>query len=355
MSIRYECEQCGSVLKIKEDLAGKPGKCPKCKTPFTVPAVSEELEQRELAESSAVTTEGSEPKLPKGSSDSGDDFDVDAFLSSDDEQETKPSKSRRRDSELDAEQSLGEIDDAPKAKRSKSRTDTDSEGDHFQIRRGPDAPDKLTAARDSDDEIETPTPVRRPPGTNPNAAASNIASDLLSKSAKKGKKTNWDQVEPEKKDKSEFDWDTLRYEAKTKLLPALGGAAVIFLLLYFVLMPMMGGGGYVPKLGLVTGTVSVNGKPLAFSQVFFHPTERTHEVKGKSFKVTASSGQTDATGHYEMMYDQNNQGVVIGKCRVEVMTTDYNGIQPKYFKNIPDAATVEVKAGKQSIDLDLSK
>lgn len=355
MSIRYECEQCGSVLKIKEDLAGKPGKCPKCKTPFTVPAESDELEQRELADSSPEATEDSEPVLASASSSGGDDFDVDAFLSSDDNLDTKSSKSRRREADLDADQSLGEIDDAPKTKRSKSRTDTETEGDNFQIRRGPDTPEKLAAARDSNDESETPIPARRPPGTNPNAAASNIASDLLSKSAKKGKKTNWDQVEPEKKDKPEFDWEALRYEAKTKLLPALGGAAVIFVLLYLVLMPMMGGGGYVPKLGLVTGTISVNGKPLPFSQVFFHPAEREHAVKGKTRKVTASSGQTDGTGRYEMMYDPTNHGVVIGKCRVEVMTTDYNGIQPKYFKNTPDAATVEVKAGKQTIDLDLSK
>ncbi len=40
MSIRFECPECQSVLKIKDALAGTDGKCPKCKTPFVVPAAS---------------------------------------------------------------------------------------------------------------------------------------------------------------------------------------------------------------------------------------------------------------------------------------------------------------------------
>ncbi len=37
MTIRFKCAKCASVLKIKEELAGTGAKCPKCKTPFTVP------------------------------------------------------------------------------------------------------------------------------------------------------------------------------------------------------------------------------------------------------------------------------------------------------------------------------
>ena len=39
MPIRYKCEQCGATLKIKDELAGKRGKCPKCRTAFRVPEV----------------------------------------------------------------------------------------------------------------------------------------------------------------------------------------------------------------------------------------------------------------------------------------------------------------------------
>jgi hypothetical protein len=37
MTIRYECHECESVLKIKDERAGQQGKCPKCKTRFMIP------------------------------------------------------------------------------------------------------------------------------------------------------------------------------------------------------------------------------------------------------------------------------------------------------------------------------
>lgn len=37
MTIRFKCSECASVLKIKDDLAGTSGRCPKCKTKFVVP------------------------------------------------------------------------------------------------------------------------------------------------------------------------------------------------------------------------------------------------------------------------------------------------------------------------------
>lgn len=365
MSIRYECEQCGSVLKIKDDLAGKPGKCPKCKTPFTVPAAEEgPASSTEL--DVAATSDDSDSHLGDASqrrpSDSGGDFDVDAFLLAGDDSDAKATsraaKSSRPNVDIDAEQSLDEPDKKPKPKRSKSQSSDDEADGTFQIRRGPDVSNKVTPSLEVGDEPdEKPTPLRRPPGTNPNAHAANIASDLLSKSSKKGKKANWDEAEPEKKEKPEFDWDGLWYEARTKLLPLLGGGAGVCLLFYLFVYPMFVEKSYVPNLAAVTGTIAVNGKPLVGAQVMFHPSEKKQESNGKSFKVTASIGQTDASGGYELMYDAQKglRGAIIGKCRVEVMSTDYTGINPKYFREGPEAATVEVKAGKQVIDLELSQ
>ena len=37
MKIRFECPDCGSVLKIRAEKAGQRGKCPKCKSAFTIP------------------------------------------------------------------------------------------------------------------------------------------------------------------------------------------------------------------------------------------------------------------------------------------------------------------------------
>ena len=357
MSIRYECDQCGSVLKIKDDLAGKPGKCPKCKRPFTVPVDAEDTDNSAAA-TAAEPLEEAESMLAEGRPlDSNGDFDVDAFLSSDVDSEPKPrpkaSQSSRSDRDFDADQSLDEPAEKAKTKRSKSRSGEGSGEEVFQIRRGPDAIGKS----DHMDGVpgETPTPSRRPPGTNPNAAAANIASDLLSMSAKKGKKTNWSEVEAEKNEKPKFDWEGLGYEARTKLLPVLGGGAVVCLVVYFLVFPMFASKTYVPKMATVTGIISVNGKPLTGAQVFFHPTERKHEVNGKFFKVTASFGQTDANGRYELTYDKEHKGVVVGKCRIEIAAADITGIHPKYYKNDKDAATLEVSAGNQTVNLELSQ
>lgn len=364
MSIRYECDQCGSVLKIKDDLAGKPGKCPKCKTPFTVPAGDDDSGNQ-----SDVATEASDVAEPVDSgsrlTDSGDDFDVDAFLSSDEDGGSKPnatlSKSKIKAVDDDADQSLDDEVDKPKSKRSKSRANKADTEDSFEIRRGPDAPGKsalpMTSGLD-DDADETPAPVRRPPGTNPNAAASNIASDLLSKSAKKGKKANWDEVQPQKKDEEPvFDWDALKYEARTKLLPVAGGGFIVCLLIYFFVFPMFGSKAYAPKLAPVTGTVVVDGKPLAGAEVWFHPEQKQQDAKGKQFKVSSSFGKTDTSGHYELMYDQDHKGVAIGKCRIEIVTVDYSGIHEKFYRNKKGITpmSIEVKAGSQVVDLDLSQ
>lgn len=363
MSIRYECDQCGSVLKIKVDLAGKPGKCPKCKTPFTVPAADESEASNEVA--SAESSEDAESHLAESRpADSSGDFDVDAFLSSDEDSSVKSTpkaaKGSRPTKEIDATLSLDEPEETSKSKRSKSGTSAEISAEDFQIRRGPDAPGKSapTSMPGLDNESgEQPAPSRRPPGTNPNAPAANIASDLLSKSAKKGKKAKWDEVEPEKKEEPGFDWDGLLYEARTKLLPVLGGGAAVLLLVYFLVAPMFGGKGFVPKLGTVTGTISVNGKPLAGVTVWFHPEQKKQESKGKSFHVSGSVGQTDATGHYELMYDPKDRlrGVVIGKCRVEIMALDYSGISEKYYSSKSEPAKVEVNPGNQVINLDLSQ
>jgi len=77
MAIRYECEQCGSVLKINEERAGKPGKCPKCKTAFTVPQVDEFPDDSiDLSDPEEEQDIIPSPAAKKGSS-SPEDFDVD--------------------------------------------------------------------------------------------------------------------------------------------------------------------------------------------------------------------------------------------------------------------------------------
>lgn len=356
MAIRYECEQCGSVLKIKDDLAGKPGKCPKCKTAFTVPAPDGAADSSgDIA--AAQDSDDAEPMLATTKSGSANnDFDLDAFLLDDDEAQpktkrTRPSKSPREDKKSDDAES-GSVGQSKKANKVE-------EGEGFSISRGPDAPGKRPKPQSlpgqEDDEVdESPTPSRRPPGTNPNAPASNIASDLLSKSAKKGKKTSWTEIGTEKKEEDQFDWEGLRREVLKKALPLVLVGIVLVWGLFKLVNSAMGSKPFVPPLGQVTGTLTFNAQPVVAAEIWFFPENPKIKSGDKEYKVTASQGRTDAAGHYELTYVGDLKGAVIGTCRVQIIAPGYPDVAAQYLGN-KATATQTVKKGKQTIDLELSK
>src|SRR5262245_27452825 len=40
MAIKFKCPKCGQELTVKDELAGRQGKCPACKTTITVPSLA---------------------------------------------------------------------------------------------------------------------------------------------------------------------------------------------------------------------------------------------------------------------------------------------------------------------------
>ncbi|MBA4031887.1 MAG: hypothetical protein C0478_13495 [Planctomyces sp.] len=60
-----------------------------------------------------------------------------------------------------------------------------------------------------------------------------------------------------------------------------------------------------PDLGLVTGTVTMEGEPLSGVQVTFQP------VQGRP-----AFGVTNASGKYELTYIRDTRGCKIGPCKV---------------------------------------
>jgi len=112
------------------------------------------------------------------------------------------------------------------------------------------------------------------------------------------------------------------------------------------------GGRGGPNTGTVTGVVTLDGQPLPNAQVNFYPSE------GR-----ASTGTTDETGTYELMFTATEEGAVPGQHSVEISTaiaeSDEQGaaiaeelVPVKYNKKTTLTATV--KAGKQSIPFDLT-
>jgi hypothetical protein len=117
----------------------------------------------------------------------------------------------------------------------------------------------------------------------------------------------------------------------------------------------------------VEGTLRWDKKPLANFQVLFVP-DAAKGTKGKG-----SMAITDENGHYQLMCDNGQPGAVVGFHRVVVMEagrmTDRGDkgqpaagasrsppkpvIPPQYHKADSTPVEREVKAGSQTIDLDL--
>ena len=101
-----------------------------------------------------------------------------------------------------------------------------------------------------------------------------------------------------------------------------------------------------PPLGEVTGTVTLDGRPLAAAAVHFTP-----DGPGRT-----SLGSTDSAGGYRLRYLRDIEGANLGRHTVRIMTaTEENGgreiLPPRYH-----AATVleaVVQPGTNRIDFSL--
>lgn len=203
MTIRYTCDKCDSTLKIKDELAGQPGKCPKCKSKFTIPDVSSDEDgapARPLTEEEEIFGE--------------DFFKV----------------------------------DAPKGPRQYSMPDFDDDDDSEDEPAKPVKPAKV--------KIQPLTAAS--PDTTVNAAS--VASSLLSRT---GKKNRPDEVEEPAADDDGYDFTELKYLLKTRIVPGVAVVLVVVIGLYKLFSGMIAATDDTPPLAPVTGIVSVDGRATA--------------------------------------------------------------------------------------------
>lgn len=115
-----------------------------------------------------------------------------------------------------------------------------------------------------------------------------------------------------------------------------------------------------PELGEVTGTVTLDGKPVPNAIITFRP-----QVPDS----TTSIGVTNAEGKYTLMYTADRNGTMVGKNDVEIVTnklteselSDYKatGKTPPPFVPIPQkykepgTLVKDVAAGQNTIDFEL--
>lgn len=103
-----------------------------------------------------------------------------------------------------------------------------------------------------------------------------------------------------------------------------------------------------PELGLVSGTVTMDGKLLAGAQVVFEPESGAPSV-----------GQTDEAGRYELAYNEQLQGAVVGRHTVRISKYGEPGSPNDTENQIPEKfgrdsdSTAEVVAGGNTCNFDL--
>lgn len=101
-----------------------------------------------------------------------------------------------------------------------------------------------------------------------------------------------------------------------------------------------------PKLASVSGTVAMDGEPLADCEVLFYP-------EGEA----GSTGVTDENGRYVLLYNGTHRGAVIGSHVVRMKRVAQNGkpagpkLPPKYAED--SQLQAEIKDGTNRIDFNL--
>ena len=126
---------------------------------------------------------------------------------------------------------------------------------------------------------------------------------------------------------------------------------------FAVLGALLSGCGGDLKVAPVTGTVTLDGKPLEWASVLFQPEEGGRP----SFAVT------NADGKYTLAYSMNEQGAEVGSATVKIMTKlqgesadgEYRENAPRAAERVParyakDPLKVTVEAKNNTIDLVLS-
>ena len=388
MTIRFTCDKCGSVLKIKDELAGTDGKCPKCKTRFVVPppsaetpapssapvvaelpteqevvpsalipsAVStavaasapeaapstkapEKIPAKSPGKPAAKTADKPSPKAtPKPAQD--DEFDPVSFLME------GPKKKPTFEADPDTTPSPKSADRSNRnGGGGGSGFSLDDDGsDAAQDFDAPPSTRKWGAKKD----IGAAAAADRSTGGSTNAAR-----DLLARSMEESRVRASEM--PEEKPRFNFDFAGFVREIGIK-----GGGTILGIVLavygtYWLMNNMMGGKVKLPPLGYVSGTLTIKGKPAVGVKVYLSPLDR--QIEGANEKkewARDSLGVTDAEGRFTMYYLPNIEGAKVGPCRLWMEGPDPTVAIPASYGIAASDHKVDVKAGNnepQKIEL----
>lgn len=319
MTIRYTCSECGSVLKIKDELAGTPGKCPKCKTKFTVPEPGHGEEAAAASPADQAATKKAPPAAKAGKSDQGDDFDVDAFL----------------------------MEGGPVAPKEESKKPSGPAKDSRGRRR------IIPTGDDEDLHPEASSAAAAAQKAMGGGAASANAKDLLTQTAESSRVKASSM--PGEDTGPKYDFSIIRAQL-IQSAPMIGGAVMAIVVLYLGMAWMMSNPRKLPDLARVSGAVTLNGKPMKNVYVMLTPVKKTGEYNGSEIRLTTAMGLTDEEGYYEAKYFDDVMGVPIGKVRLWLQPldpADQSKIPPQYIGPSNDIREVREAGNEGKFNLEL--
>lgn len=319
MTIRYECAECQSVLKIRDELAGTNGKCPKCKTEFTIPAASKQKTKSRVA-------------VPAGPpEDELDPIDMPREVT------PAPDMSSIRDESRGMSGSGPSIDTVP----------------------ADDAPKPSIAElmREHEEKRKKKKDKKKKGGL---AEAAVAAEDLTSGTAADALTRSYDQKrgkagEPPpltREERREAENRAAMMEYAKKAVPIGIGLLVTVWLVITIMWAEP-----VPELGYVHGVVTLNGSPLGGAEVRFSPIIDSNSANADGRKkkenagmMNSSSGYTDSEGKYVLMYNEDHEGAVPGEHKVEIIASS----QAVYRLSSGDETKI-VKDGDNTFNFDVQQ
>lgn len=269
MTIRYTCTECGAVLKIKDEKAGTEGKCPKCRTPFTVPTASEESDAADdIADSVDMPVELT-PEVAQSA-----DFDPLSVLAGPAGSSKTQAGGPREDNAR--KPSMADImKDFQSSKKSKEKKSTSE------------------AAR---------------PVAATSAETAGSAAEMLSRAYQQKRDSASAPSRSSKEIKADEERQLFLEFVKRRALPGvlLAGVLIYGYIQWMSHVPWTG-----PQLFEVTGQVVSNGVPAAGIQLCFDSVTKTMDSPGYTVWAT-----TDPGGNFRLMFDAAHFGAPAGEYSV---------------------------------------
>jgi hypothetical protein len=395
LTIHFHCA-CGQKLKATSDSVGKHFDCPVCGTAVVVPERDEAAPPPARKSVSATVGAGVTAAPPPQAK-----AEAPASSSAHSDVENRPKQPVAKQKEASRPQpSKAGKNGAPK-KKSKAPSDEDLAHEALGLAGdGPSATDTRELAesdtkvidgsdtKELDKPVERPAEVRNgfipesemrlrtdneiladrvrmmalnqqvhPDALDQDASTADTARDLY-KLVRKMKKSDA-PAEPVKKPRKKrggegepFDYAGFGAEMLRTVVPGAVGVVVVCLLAYWISSSVMSGGRGLPELGDVSGVVTLDGKPLAGATVTFVPQIEDEEAASH---VAPSSGMTDASGRYSLMYVKDVEGAAVGTHIVMISAPKPNGAEslPRRYNSASELG-FEVKPGSNDAPFELT-